>query len=215
MWFDILKKEKPVAANYASKRILWLADKIEELVAEVKIHSSYFSDAGDNNLGASLEFSLEDSKGKKNPVGYIGFSDLTKWKKYNLDSIRDIRNRYLKEVEQIERRENQIGYNKRLLEYKKRLLEHAKYRYEERIKEVKMAAFQETHYFTFKWHKRNQKTQYEDSMEEAIESPTLRVYHELGAKKVHRKKYDEESIIQLIVDLKDFIKDTRFSWGDG
>ncbi len=69
-------------------------------MAEVKIHSSYFSDAGDNNLGASLEFSLEDSKGKKNPVGYIGFSDLTKWKKYNLDSIRDIRNRYLKEVEQ-------------------------------------------------------------------------------------------------------------------
>ncbi len=205
MWFNIIKKENPIAASYATKQILRLADKIEELVPEVKIHSPNIAIEQQGESGAKLEFSLEDSKGKKNPVGYISFVDLTSWKKYKLDSIRDIRNRYLREVEQIERRwENQI-------EDKKTLLRNAKDRYEERIKEVKLSAFQESHYFTFRWHERNDRDEYNDSMEEAIES------HKLGfeAIKAHTKKYDEDSIIQMIKELKDFIKEKQFSWEEG
>ena len=34
VWFDVLKKEKPVAASYATKQILWLVDEIEPIIED-------------------------------------------------------------------------------------------------------------------------------------------------------------------------------------
>ena len=210
VWFDILKKEKPIAANYSTKRILALADKIEELVAEVKIYAPPYSQEKSRKLtsygsvhGASIQFSLEDVKGQIKPVGWIWFRDFLPWKKRQLDSIRDIRNSYMERIEEIDRNDRLVGYAK------KRALETAHKNYRKGVEKAKKEANKETHYLVFRWHSRNARYgHYIDNLDASI------VLSQLPDPEV-QKYDDDDSIIQMIKELKDFIKEKQFSWEEG
>ena len=204
MWFNILKKEEPVAASYATKRTLELVDEIEKLGAEVKIHAPYAINEKDVKSGASLELILKDVAGKKNPVGYIRFKDSTSWKKMRLDSLRGIKNRYFKQYDEIVR----LYQDDPNRAERNELLDVITEDYKKEQEDALAEANQDHLYFTFRWHERNDGRFYNDSLEEAIEVNTGFPDYDPES-----EKHDGDSIIQLVKDLKDFIKDTGFSWG--
>jgi len=195
MWFDILK-EDPVAASYATKRILELADDIEELGGEVEIHAPYFHGGRESKEGATLELFLEDVNGKKNPVGYIDFKDLTSWNL--LESLSDERDEY---EERIENAIISIGNaNPVLLD--------ALY---DDYKKARAAIFEANRVnwsFTFRWHDWDVEQISRLIKKINNEGPDWRFYDP------ESKKYDYDSIIQLVRGFHEFIEDTGFSWGD-